>query len=263
MNKSLVTIFDIFNYGGDRIIPSEPCSPYRYLEFLIERVAYEKFKPKSLLEIGPGLDAAFTYLNLDKTDRVCALDFNKRVLAALEQQFPKVETVHVDLEKCADLEGHFEKWDMVISNSVVEHLIDDKKNAKQMYDMLKPGGILICSTVLHKRIYNFWDYAVGHYRRYSVEEFLDLFVKFSAVQLVKTSLAQELSRPLFFSRMGHQLDNTIEENNQLCGDEQAEWGRSPYAGIWWFVKYLMPLFLIVEWSKRRLFGGIGIVIAQK
>jgi len=233
------------------------------MEFLIEKALQEKYQPEAVMEIGPGVDGAIKYLDLEKITRVAAIDFNQDVIDFINKKMPQVEATNLDLAAAADLGKLKGQWDFIISNSIVEHVIDDQKNADQMYDLLKPGGIIICTTVLHKRMYNFWDFAVGHYRRYGVEEFKGLFKKFSTVQMIKTSMAQEISRPLFFGRMSYLLNQTIEENNQLCGSEQEEWGRSPYAGIWGLLKYFMPAFLVLEWSKRSLFGGIGIIIAKK
>jgi SAM-dependent methyltransferase len=263
MNGPLLTLADLFRHGGDRLIPAEPCSPYRYMEFLIEKTVQGKFAPAAILEIGPGVDCAIRYLDLDAAKRVMVLDFNREVIEAIGQRHPKVEVRLVDVTEPADpgdLEG---QWDCVICNSVVEHVIDDQALVDRIFSMLRPGGVTVCSTVLHQRMYNTWDYAVGHYRRYGVGELLSLFKRFSDVQLIKTAMAQEIARPLFFGRMLHLARNTIEQNNRLCGHEQKEWGRSPYDGVWFALKYLMPIFLVFEWAKRRMFGGIGIVIARK
>jgi 2-polyprenyl-3-methyl-5-hydroxy-6-metoxy-1,4-benzoquinol methylase len=260
---SILTLADLFRYGGSRLIPDQPCSPYRYMEFLIEKAVQGKFAPANILEIGPGVDGAIKYLDLETPKRVLVVDFNRDVIDAVGQRYPKAEARLVDVTETTDLRDLTGQWDYVICNSVVEHVIDDQALVDRMFALLRAGGIVVCSTVLHQRMYNTWDYAVGHYRRYEVAELESLFKQFSEVQLIKTAMAQEIARPLFFGRMFHLMRNTIEQNNRLCGHEQEEWGRSPYAGIWFMLKYLMPLFLVFEWAKRNLFGGIGIIIARK
>jgi 2-polyprenyl-3-methyl-5-hydroxy-6-metoxy-1,4-benzoquinol methylase len=260
---SILTLADLFRHGGSRLIPDQPCSPYRYMEFLIEKAVQGKFAPANILEIGPGVDGAIKYLDPETPKRVLVLDFNRDVIETIGRRYPKVEARLMDVTKTTDLGDLKGQWDYVICNSVVEHVIDDQALVDRMFALLRAGGVVVCSTVLHQRMYNTWDYAVGHYRRYGVAEFKALFKQFSEVQLIKTAMAQEIARPLFFGRMLHLVRNTIEQNNQLCGHEQEEWGRSPYAGIWFALKYLMPVFLVGEWAKRKLFGGIGIIIARK
>jgi 2-polyprenyl-3-methyl-5-hydroxy-6-metoxy-1,4-benzoquinol methylase len=260
---SLLTLGDLFRHGGDRLVPDQPCSPYRYMEFLIEKAVQGKFAPANVLEVGPGADCAVKYLDLESPKRVVVLDFNKDVIEMIARRYPRVEARLIDITQPVDLGDLAGQWDYIVCNSVVEHVIDDQALVDRMYDLLKPGGVIVCSTVLHQRMYNTWDWAVGHYRRYSVAEFEGLFRRFAEVQHIKCAMAQEIARPLFFGRMAHLTRNTIEQNNQLCGHEQEEWGRSPYAGIWFALKYLMPLFLVAEWAKRNWFGGIGIIIARK
>ena len=262
-DASLLTLGDLFRHGGDRLIPAQPCSPYRYMEFLVEKALQGKFAPANILEVGPGLDSAIRYLDLQAPKRVLVLDFNKEVVDTLGKRHPKVETRLLDMTETGGLDDLKGQWDYVICNSVVEHVVDDQALVDRMYELMSPGGVIVCSTVLHQRMYNTWDWAVGHYRRYGVAEFEGLFKRFAEVQLIKCAMAQEIARPLFFGRMAHLTRNTIEQNNLLCGHEQEEWGRSPYAGIWFALKYLMPVFLVGEWTKRKWFGGIGIIIARK
>src|SRR5580704_7154623 len=202
-DASLLTLADLFRHGGDRLIPDQPCSPYRYMEFLLEKALQGKFAPANILEVGPGVDSAVRYLDLAATKRVLVLDFNRDVVETIGQRYPKVEARLIDVTEAADLGDLKSQWDYVICNSVVEHVIDDQALVDRMFDLLRAGGIVVCSTVLHQRMYNTWDYAVGHYRRYGVAEFKALFKQFSEVQLIKTAMAQEIARPLFFGRMLH------------------------------------------------------------
>ena len=159
-----------------------------------------------------------------------------------------------------DLKGQF---DYVICNSMIEHVIDHAALVATMHKLLAPGGFVVCTTVLHQRMYNLWDHAVGHYRRYSISELVGLFSGFSEVQVLQTSILQELARPLFFGRVRNLKDNTLEQNNLLTGVGHQEWGKVPYAGIWPVVKYAMPACLVAEWVLQYLVGGIGFVIGRK
>lgn len=67
-------------------------------------------------------------------------------------------------------------FDFIICLEVIEHIEDDKKALKNMFNLLKPSGKLIISTPsknapLYKLgVAGKFDKRVGHLRRYSLEE---------------------------------------------------------------------------------------------
>ena len=213
----LITLRDLFSYGRQLLIPTKPCSPYRYIEFLIEGTLQRKFGLKNVIELGPGSDSGLVYLDLEALETAWAVDYSQDALDALRAKLPagKVNLRLADVTKpetLADLNG---KFDYLICNSVIEHILDDTTLVHTMRTLLKPGGIIVCTTVLHQRIYNLWDRAIGHYRRYSLRNLTEMFTEFSQVQVLQTSILQELSRPLFFGRVRHLAGNSLEENNLL------------------------------------------------
>lgn len=262
---ALLNISDYFVYGKNSLCPKLPCSPYRYIEFLIEVTLQRKYGFKNILEVGPGVDPALGYMDIDMLSGALALDYSEDVINTCRQKVPH-EKIEFRLADVTDRDVHEEfrgKFDYVICNSVIEHVEDDQALVDQMYRMTSPGGIVICSTVLHQGMFNSWDHAVGHYRRYSSKQLVDLFDEFDQVQLIKSSILQELVRPLFFGRINHLLENTIEENNKLTGAGHEEWGRPPYAPIWPLLRWLMPSYLIGDQFVSLFAGGIGFVIGRK
>lgn len=255
----------MFRYGRSLVVPDRPCSPYRYIEFLIEGTLQRKFGLKRVVELGPGVDVGLGYLDLDAVDTALAIDFSQGVLDNIERKLPnsKVTRRLTDIMVPGALDDLAGRFDYVICNSVIEHVIEDAALIETMRSLLEPGGYVVCSTVLHQSMYNAWDHAVGHYRRYSVADLVRLFADYSEVQVLQTSILQELIRPLFFSRINHLRKNTIEQNNQLTGVGHEEWGRPPYAAAWPVLKYAMPAYLVVEWVLKQFVGGIGFVIARK
>ncbi len=123
--------------------------------------------------------------------------------------------------------------------------------------------MVVCVTVLHEWMFNDWDRAVGHYRRYSSRGLISLFEDFSAVQYIPTCYLQEMVRPLFFGRIRHLLGNTPEINNRLFAEEVVRFSRPPYARIFGLVRWTLPMYLYLDWCFSRLLGGIAIVIARK
>jgi len=264
-SAKLVGLGDLFGHGRSLLVPDKPCSPYRYIEFLIEGTLQRKYELKRVVELGPGSDAGLGYLDLDATEIAWAVDYSQGALDAIKRKLPanKVQFRLADIMKPGALDDLAGKFDYVICNSVIEHVIDHAALVRTMHMLLEPRGYVVCTTVLHQSMYNLWDHAVGHYRRYSISDLEQLFSGFSEVQVLQTSYMQELARPLFFGRVRHLKDNTLEQNNLLTAVGHEEWGRVPYAGIWPVIKFAMPAYLVAEWGLQHIVGGIGFVIGRK
>jgi len=59
----------------------------------------------------------------------------------------------------------------VVSFETIEHLSDDKAFVEEIHRILRPGGIIICSTP------NQWDPSPHHERVYTLDSFCSLFDK--------------------------------------------------------------------------------------
>ena len=57
-------------------------------------------------------------------------------------------------------------FDMVYSCNVLEHIAEDGKTARELYEALKPGGRIKIFVPAKQVLYSEMDRAVGHYRRY-------------------------------------------------------------------------------------------------
>ena len=260
----MISLHDILTHAGDRLINDKPFSLYRYTEFMIEAALVKKYGCTRILEVGPGVDPFVAWIEKDPayTD-IMAVDYCANVIEKNKQTF-KNSRIHfqtlnlTDPSEAQQMPGN---WDAVICNATVEHVPDDHALVEAIFNLLKPGGVFAFSTVLHPFLYNKWDYAMGHYRRYTVQGLKDLCHQFETVQVFQASILQELIRPLFFGRINHLLNNSLEDNNQKVGF--LEHARPPYASIYGAVKYLMPIHFFADWMISKIIGGIGIVVAQK
>lgn len=260
-----ITLRDLFNCGRELILPKEPISLYRYVEHLVEIAVKRKYGFKNLLELGPGADTVFKYLKPDEYTTGTLVDYSQDILDYNKQMLSgyPLQLINMDFMDPEQIKSLTHRWDYIIANGVIEHLNDDRIFVDHMYDLLEEGGILVCSTVLHKWLHNKWDHAAGHYRRYSVKELHELFSGFREVKLIQSSILQELVRPLFYGRVKHLFNNTLEENNMIIGKEFLSYGTPPYAGIFGILRYFMPIYLLVDWSMSSFSGGICFIIARK
>lgn len=64
--------------------------------------------------------------------------------------------------------------DLVVAFDVLEHLVDDKAAAGNVFEALRPGGTFLVAVPVDMRLWSAHDEAVGHVRRYSHEELTSL-----------------------------------------------------------------------------------------
>jgi SAM-dependent methyltransferase len=67
-----------------------------------------------------------------------------------------------------------ESLDLVVAFDVLEHIPDDTTAAKQVFELLRPGGLFLVAVPCDMRLWSAHDEAVGHVRRYSRHELVDL-----------------------------------------------------------------------------------------
>jgi len=57
-------------------------------------------------------------------------------------------------------------FDAIIYIDVIEHIEKDAAELEQAYKLLQPGGHLVVLVPAHQYLFNEFDRAIGHYRRY-------------------------------------------------------------------------------------------------
>ncbi len=58
-------------------------------------------------------------------------------------------------------------FDITTALDVIEHLDDDYAALKELYRVMKPGGLLIVSVPAYAILWTYWDDILGHRRRYT------------------------------------------------------------------------------------------------
>jgi SAM-dependent methyltransferase len=66
--------------------------------------------------------------------------------------------------------------DLVVAFDVLEHIEDDKAAASGVFDALRPGGTFLVAVPCDPRLWSAHDIAVGHVRRYTRPELVDLLL---------------------------------------------------------------------------------------
>lgn len=124
---------------------------YAWLEKLNQYIPIEKGRGRKILEVGCSIGAVSHMLSKRGFD-VWATDISKYAVDKAKKLTPKAHFEVVDIQEKIKLK---EKFDLVISFEVVEHLENPTLGIENMYTMIKKGGKMVLSTPYpHKWNYN-------------------------------------------------------------------------------------------------------------
>lgn len=137
---------------------------------LFDRYLYGK-----ILEVGCGI-GNFTK-TLTKYGKIVAIDIREDYIKKTKDLVgDKVRVGFGDVEKG----NYFFKdrdFDSTVCVNVLEHIENDEKALKNIYELLKVEGYLILLVPAHKFLYGKIDESIGHYRRYEAKEVIALLTK--------------------------------------------------------------------------------------
>ncbi len=148
-----------------------------------------------ILEIGSGIGNISQHF-IENNQDITLTDIRDNYVDSLKEQFPthKNNTYLMDLvdnnfeEKHATFIG---TYDTVFALNVVEHIQDDKLAITNATKLLKPNGKLVIIVPAYQLLYNSFDTALEHYRRYT---------KTSLNELISSEL--ELDHSQYFNAFG-------------------------------------------------------------
>ncbi|MHA1106763.1 MAG: class I SAM-dependent methyltransferase [Promethearchaeota archaeon] len=90
-----------------------------------------------------------------------------------------------------------DSFDFISALDVLEHIKDDIKAVSEINRIIKKGGIVVITVPHRTRYYTYQDKLIGHYRRYEIEDIINLFFDFKLVryfgvygQIMKISFIQ-------------------------------------------------------------------------
>lgn len=161
--------------GSLEAISSAP----RFNEWMYQTIS--KNMEGRILEIGSGIGNISEQF-IKNNQSIYLTDIRKNYCNYLRREFGKnpnvlgielMDIVHPDFDnKFADLIGTF---DAVFALNVVEHIKDDKLALVNCKKLLKPGGRMVILVPAYQFLYNTFDVALEHYKRYNRKELIDLF----------------------------------------------------------------------------------------
>jgi 2-polyprenyl-3-methyl-5-hydroxy-6-metoxy-1,4-benzoquinol methylase len=136
----------------------------------------------SVLEIGSGIGNISQYF-LESGYNITLSDVRENYCNTLRDKFSNAKTLDdvqlIDLAD-QDFEKKYQKYresfDTVFALNVVEHIKEDKLALGHCHFLLKDKGNLIILVPAFQNLYNKFDVELGHYRRYTKDTLISLFL---------------------------------------------------------------------------------------
>ncbi|WP_419788228.1 methyltransferase domain-containing protein [Pseudodesulfovibrio sp.] len=88
-----------------------------------------------------------------------------------------------------------ENYDLVCAFDVLEHIQDDQSAVMNMVKKVRPGGYLFCTAPANQWLWSSHDIVNQHYRRYSLDNFVDLFMS-AGLQISRRNYYNTLLFPI-------------------------------------------------------------------
>lgn len=125
----------------------------------------------NILDVGSGLgDIAQYFISAHDVQHIILSDKSGETISGLDRKFQYKSNYSIMILDISDIETikHVFPFpiDIVTCINVLEHIENDQKALENIYEILKPNGLLILIVPAVPYIYGTLDELVGHYRRY-------------------------------------------------------------------------------------------------
>ncbi|HEX2533100.1 MAG TPA: class I SAM-dependent methyltransferase [Chitinophagaceae bacterium] len=123
----------------------------------------------SVLEVGAGLGETTPYLLHEGVTAWTCLEPDPRLLQSLEEKLHSIHPETPVTARAGTLENlePGERFNTLLYIDVLEHIGADRAELEAAAGRLLPGGHLIVLSPAYQGLYNAFDKAIGHHRRYS------------------------------------------------------------------------------------------------
>ncbi len=202
------TFYDRYHRQNDEyagVISRTNCTYWYILEYL--HLAVPKLSNLRVLDVGCGVGTLPLYLAKHGA-LVRGIDISARAIRIAQKAAELSGLDDAATFEEVELKRGAKKYDLVVCSEVIEHIPNDVAFMKQLASHLKPGGVLLLTTpsrdnVLHQlSFYEEFDKEVGHLRRYTEEEVIQLIEQVGLEVVKLRSVEGPLRNLLFTTSLG-------------------------------------------------------------
>lgn len=217
------------------------------------RWMYQTIKPYcsgNILEVGSGIGNISQFF-LAGNQEISLSDLSTDYFKILESKFASfpnlkglftLDFAEKELElKYPHLIG---KFDTVFALNVLEHVPDHEQSIRNCYKLLKPGGKLVILVPAFQSLFNQFDVALEHQRRYTPET-LKKVMSIQGFNIIHCQFFNVIGI------LGWFVSGKLMSKNAIPGGQMRLYDQ------------LVPVWKVVDWFLKPLFGLSVICVAQK
>jgi ubiquinone/menaquinone biosynthesis C-methylase UbiE len=167
---TLATAVPDLEFTGERIVPGKTAEAlFREHE---ERYVFagQHVSGKDVLDVACGTGVGTAFLREAGARKVWGLDIDPDAIAFAKARYAECEFAQSDATALCLPDGSV---DVVVSFETLEHLQDQRKFLLECRRVLRPGGMLICSTP-NTAVYRWYGTNPFHVREHTTHEFVSL-----------------------------------------------------------------------------------------
>ena len=214
---------------------------------------YQTIKPYcsgNVLEIGSGIGNISTYF-LNDNFEISLSDLSADYFKILENKFsgyPNLKGLFTFDFAEKNLEQNYPqligKFDTIFALNVLEHVPDHEQSIKNCLSLLKPGGKLVILVPAFQSLFNKFDVALEHERRYTPKT-LKKVMDIPGFRIVHTQFFNVIGI------LGWYVSGKLMQKETIPGGQMRLYDQ------------LVPLWKLVDWFLRPLLGLSVICVVQK
>jgi SAM-dependent methyltransferase len=179
---------------------------------------------------------------------VVGADVVRAPLFRLAQSLPSVPLMRFDLLRCPLPDASF---DAVVLLNVLEHIDDDVQALRQIFRLLKPGGFVVLEVPAGPHLYDNYDKALMHFRRYSMSGLVANLER-TGFSVVRKSHLGYLIYPAF-SYVKRRNQRSAKQDLRLLVSEQAKnTSSSFFIRVAMRVEFFLGRFISYSYGVRCL-----------
>ncbi|MCL4354079.1 class I SAM-dependent methyltransferase [Patescibacteria group bacterium] len=129
---------------------------------------YLSKKNSKILDIGCGTGKNIEALS--EFGEIWGIDISKNAISYCKKRGLK----NVKLAKAEETGFKENSFDAIVLLDVLEH-VDDTKTIKEIFRILKPGGLVLITVPAYSWLWSKWDEVLHHKRRYTKKSLIKLF----------------------------------------------------------------------------------------
>jgi len=138
-----------------------------FIEREITRLS-RKNKLDRILDIGCGDGLFFDFL--ERFGAVNGIESDARIVTNPARS-SQIEVLDFDGTYASD-----QRYDLILMLDVLEHIEHDREALQKVFELLKPGGMVVLTVPALMRLWSEHDVMNGHFRRYSRKPLVDLLM---------------------------------------------------------------------------------------